>query len=63
MGLSVCVCVCYFHLDTYYQSITTLIKTHGTNPFQVCVCVFVFTSMYLQDLYYFPSSVEAYCEY
>ena len=28
------------HSDRYYQSITTLReKKHGTNPFQVCVCV------------------------
>ena len=40
----ICVCVLAgsglgtFHLDSYYQSITTLIETYGTNPFQVCLC-------------------------
>ena len=30
-------CLGTFHYDNYYQSITTLIETYGTNPFQVCV--------------------------
>ena len=35
-----------FHLDSYYQSITTLSETNGVSPFQVCVCGGILVSKY-----------------